>query len=138
MPNVFTFKPPLPPGQTTNLAVMITVTGPCATDLCLFISAHDSNFVECCSLMHCITNPVLPNFACPPDLTVNCHDGTGALVNYTLPPATNPCCPGPVLGIMDPPLRAGPIGVTAVTCEAIDACTNTSLPCCFSVTVRVG
>ena len=134
MPDILTFNPPLPPGQTATVSTMIKVTGNCPTNLCFIVAAHNSNLVQCCSIMHCVTNPALPTIICPTNIVVDCDADTGALVKYAIPTATSPCCPGPVLVTCTPPPGLFPIGVTQVTCSAIDSCTN-SVQCCFSVTV---
>jgi hypothetical protein len=54
MPEIFTFKPPLLPGQTTNVSAMINLSTDCPTNLCFLVAAHDSNLVQCCSIMHCV------------------------------------------------------------------------------------
>jgi hypothetical protein len=53
-PDVFTFKPLLATGQSTNLSTTINLTGGCSTNLCFLVVALNSNGVECCSVMHCV------------------------------------------------------------------------------------
>ncbi len=53
-PDITTFQPALPPGQTANVTVLINLSGACASNLCFLVSAQDSNFVQCCSITHCV------------------------------------------------------------------------------------
>lgn len=53
-PDILTFKPPIPPGQTTNVSVTIDLVGSCTTNLCFTLAAHDSNLVQCCAIKRCI------------------------------------------------------------------------------------
>ncbi len=55
MPEVITFQPPLPPGHTTNVSTMISLTGNCPTNLCFRLAALDSDVVQCCSIPHCVS-----------------------------------------------------------------------------------
>jgi hypothetical protein len=73
------------------------------------------------------------NFACPNDITNTATTLAGAMVNYTCPNATSDCCP-PVTVTCAPPPGLFPIGVTAVTCTAVDSCQHTNI-CKFNVAV---
>ena len=82
-PDIFVFKPLLQPGQTTNLGAVITQTGNCGTNLCLLLSLHDSNLVNCCSRELCLriaTNA--PTVQCPDPVTV-CGPTNGVSVTLT-------------------------------------------------------
>jgi hypothetical protein len=94
--------------------------------------AHIDNvsLTQCCDPEPCIT------LACPEDIVMDCRDDSGALVNYSVPTAASACCPGPVTVTCEPPPGGlFPIGVTPVTCTAVDSCGNTTI-CTFTVTVR--
>jgi hypothetical protein len=59
-PDILTLTPPLLPGATTNLSVVLQ--GACLTNRCFTFSAHDTNLVQCCSLIHCVpasSRPIL-------------------------------------------------------------------------------
>ena len=72
MPGILTFRPPLLPGQTTNLNVMINAGSNCPTNLCFIISAHDSHFVQCCSILHCVVRTAGPRLiSAVPDCASN-------------------------------------------------------------------
>ena len=80
-----------------------------------------------------------PLINCQSNITVDCNDTNGAIVNYGPVTATSsPCCPG---GVPNPPICSPasgslfPIGVTPVSCTVVDAC-GYSNTCTFTVTVQ--
>lgn len=55
-PNIVAFSPGLPPGGFTNTTV--TLTGPAGmTNFCFTLGLHTTNFVRCCSVLHCVELP---------------------------------------------------------------------------------
>ncbi|MCK5802681.1 MAG: tandem-95 repeat protein, partial [Lentisphaeria bacterium] len=75
-----------------------------------------------------------PELHCPGDVTADTHDPSGTTVTFTMT-VTDTCDPSPT--VMCTPASGShfPMGMTTVTCEASDACGNTSSPCNFTVTV---
>ena len=133
--DIFTFKPPLSPGQTTNLSVMINFTGDCPSNLCFLIAALDSNFVNCCSIMHCVERDTTPPVitGCTNILVALTNGQSSASVNYVVT-ATDASSP-PVTLLCTPPAPGPfPLGTTLVTCVAVDACGNSNT-CQFDITV---
>jgi hypothetical protein len=72
---------------------------------------------------------------CPTDITLGCHNDDGVSLDYIVPTATSPCCPGVVTVLCTPPPGQFPIGVTSVTCTATDSCGHKKT-CSFTVTVK--
>lgn len=107
-----------PVGTTTGTC---TVTDPCGGSAsCMFtVTVND-------------TEP--PTITCPANITQGNDPGQcGAVVNYP-PPSVSDNCPG-VMFLCSPPSGSFfPVGMTTVTCTAIDAAGNTST-CSFTVTV---
>lgn len=83
-----------------------------------------------------LENPVI---TCSPNITVTTPAGScTAIVNYTITATDN--CPGVTTQLVSGPASgsAFPIGTTTVTWRAIDAATNVSTNCSFTVTVLDG
>jgi sugar lactone lactonase YvrE len=73
---------------------------------------------------------------CPPDTTLPCQFPEGAIFEYT-PPALEPDCgPGYVYTCVPPSGSVLPIGVTPVTCTAVNG--PDTVVCRFNVTVLPG
>ena len=70
MPDIFHCQPPLLPGQATNITVMSVGASACGSNLCIIIAAHSSNFVQCCSILHCIPNPCVNPCASDAQLSI--------------------------------------------------------------------
>lgn len=78
---------------------------------------------------------VPPVIVQPANIAVTAADPTGAPVSYAVPVATDDV-DGPVPVTCDPPSGVWfPIGVTTVTCFAVDAAGNAAIPVAFTVTV---
>ena len=83
-PDIITFRPPLPPGQTTNVSVMIHLAGPCASNLCFTLLAQGSS--ECCYITHCVDRTAGPRLV---SALLNCGGNKIAVTfNEPLAPAT--------------------------------------------------
>jgi len=87
----------------------------------------------------CSTTLTVPGFVttlnCPPDITTECENESGAWVTYTLPTATSDCCtPGLVTCVPPSPVHSS-IGVTTIICTVPDSCGNIT-QCCFTITVE--
>lgn len=77
-----------------------------------------------------------PQIQCPGDLVLleNPTDSGQAMLNYTVPVATDQCAPPPAVSCTPPPGTSLPLGDTVVTCVATDAAGNTNA-CAFQVRV---
>jgi hypothetical protein len=87
-------------------------------------------------------NPTTPPIArlgvlCPPDISVNTGDPSGAYVTYSFGPQLFPDCPfGPFPITCVPPSGSKfPLGTTTVTCTRTDGC-GEHATCTFNVTVK--
>jgi hypothetical protein len=97
-PDILNLVPPVLPGATTNLSVTLNVAGPCTSNLCFLVSAHDTNLVQCCAITHCVS------FGCAsglPRLTIVLSGGlitlswTGTGILQTAPSVTGPWTDSP-------------------------------------------
>ncbi len=87
-----------------------------------------------CTFAVTVRDAEAPVLACPENITVGTDpDSCGAVVNYTVPTATDNCDAAPVVNC-DPPPGQFTVGATTVTCVAEDSATNTA-SCSFTVTV---
>jgi gliding motility-associated-like protein len=109
-----------PLGTTTVTYVVTDVAG--HTDSCSFdVTISD------------VEAPVI--ISCPSSMTVsNTPDNCGAIVNWTLPVASDNC-PGVILSADHNPGDMFPLGTTTVTYTATDAAGN-SVTCTFDITVN--
>ncbi len=77
-----------------------------------------------------------PSISCPSNIFMFTNlNGTGAVVNYTLPTASDDCSV-PVVNCSTPSGSSFPLGTTTVNCTATDA-VNNSASCSFTVTVSL-
>jgi hypothetical protein len=74
VPDIVTFRPPVLPGQTTNVGVKINVTSACSSNLCFMVAALDTNQVQCCAITHCVSYNC--GSGVPPKLTITMSGGT--------------------------------------------------------------
>jgi hypothetical protein len=137
-PYQFVFPSPLGPGGVNPQDGVFTfqIFPVCtARELCLNFTAYNANNVIVCEFQKCFANPLFPTMPTPSDITVNCRDDSGALVDFVLPSATSVCC-SPVTVTPDHPSHSHfPIGVTPVKVTALDSCGNSTANT-FYVTVR--
>jgi hypothetical protein len=106
-------------------------------DYTVKVTASDGNLHASCtiavSVQVDVTDPVI---ACPDNITVYPDPGfCTALVNYTAIASDD--CPDVTVTYEPPSGSAFPIGITTVTCTAVDAAGNTA-ECQFDVIVQTG
>ncbi len=92
---------------------------------------------ECGHSMQCHNTVTVPsgiNFWGCGNQTFPCTNDAGALINYAEPTATSMCSNAALSVSCSPPDGQFPIGVTQVTCTAVDAFDNIAT-CTFTVTV---
>jgi hypothetical protein len=82
------------------------------------------------------TDLIPPVIASVSDLTVDTSSASGAIVNYTLPPASDNMDPSPVVSGNPAPGSLFPLGETLVTVTAVDAAGNGSATT-FKIFVRL-
>lgn len=141
-PPCFTVMPPiitlplLQPGQSTNVSLMLQNVSPsCGSNLCLIISLHDTNIVQCCGITNCIPNPALPRIICPSNLVAECIGPNGTPVTYSAS-ASGSCFSSNVTLVCSPPSGFPfPLGTTMAKCHAWDNRGYTNW-CTFAVTIR--
>jgi hypothetical protein len=82
-PNLFHLAPPLTTGQGTNITV--TLAGPVGmTNVCFTLAIHTTNFVKCCSVMHCVAVPECCTRILENILTFVSASGPTSTYNYML------------------------------------------------------
>ena len=82
-PNILHLVPPLATGQGTNISV--TITGPVSlSNLCFTLAVHTTNFVKCCSVMHCVRLPECCTRILENQLTFVSASGPTSTYNYLL------------------------------------------------------
>jgi len=92
-----------------------------------------------CSYTVTVRDVEIPAITCSPNITATTPAGScTAIVNYTITATDN--CPGVTTQLVSGPASgsAFPLGTTTVTWRAIDAATNVSANCSFTVTVLDG
>jgi hypothetical protein len=87
-PVVHNLPTALAPGQSAPLSVTFSnLSAACGPEICLIVSLHDSNVVQCCAFTNCLPNPLAasnqpPVLRCPDPVKV-CVRGTNSLLTLT-------------------------------------------------------
>jgi hypothetical protein len=132
-PATITPQTPIQPGGSATFNTLGIIGTGCPKQLCYAIQFRDASNNIICSDIHCFDNPALPRIDCPPDIMTNCMTDDGVYVSYVCPTATSLCCSN-VSVVCSPLPGLFHIGVTPVTCVAIDSCGYSNV-CTFNVTV---
>ena len=115
-----TLSPPGPYPKGTNLVTLTVVDNQGASNSCT------ANII--------VMDTTPPTITCPANIATNVPPGqTNAVVNYAGPAVTENCS-GVTTNCTPPPGSVFPLGVTTVTCTAIDSSGNSNT-CSFTVTV---
>ncbi len=85
-----------------------------------------------CSFTVTVNDTQKPTITCPANITATIPSGSCVVVNYP-PPTVTDNCPGVTVNCVPPSGSCFSLGVTTVTCTAIDASGNTK-SCSFTVT----
>jgi hypothetical protein len=104
-PDIITFSPPVPPGNTTNVTTTVTLSGACSSNRCFTFAAHTTNLTVCCSLLHCLPpagRPTLAIAVAGGNLVLSWSD---SFPDYVLE-----CTPS-----LTPPVQWSPAGGTMMT-----------------------
>ncbi len=89
-----------------------------------------------CNFNITVQDTTPPNLAQPGNITIDATSPAGALVNYTLPTATDLVTTTPTVMCNLLPGSTFPIGTTTVSCTATDGANNSSTPKTFTIAVN--
>lgn len=130
-PSVIPLTPPLVAGASFPVVVTVNVQPSCPGPICFTVSAHGAEAEDCCTEERCLE---IVAIRCPPDIVVECETGEGAEVSWDAITAVDiDGSPLPVDCSHEPGWF--PVGITTVTCTAVDQCGN-EITCEFTVCVR--
>jgi PKD repeat protein len=142
------------PGQcsASNVTYMVTVSDNCPGAILVCNPPSGSTFPEGVTMVHCVATDAAgntnqcgfsvtvkdtqpPSITCSSNIVVNAPAGqNNVVVNFAAPVATDNC-PNVTTSCAPPSGSAFAVGVTIVTCTAVDAAGNTNT-CAFTVTVN--
>jgi hypothetical protein len=124
------------PGATVQCAPASGSTFSIGTTPVTCTATDASNNSSMCTFSVTVNDVTPPPISCPANVTAFSPSGSGVVVTYQTPMATDACSGAAQVVCLPASGSTFPAGTTMVTCTATDASNNSSM-CAFSVTVQL-